>query len=205
LVLEGPLRIIPSEIVKYILFLTNQRENTQLVSRAWKDLAFEAIKQPTKQELKQTIRLITEQLDPGRHAQCIADLAEIQAGRQPSSNYLATYVAVGQLFLVVKGLVIGAIRKLPVKEKDQLQLAIGDQLPESMKDLFKISKLNFIPSITDFFTSSKQDIFEISRLTTENVDLDTFFTLLQSCHPLSIDMRSYVVHAAIKRNNIYSS
>jgi hypothetical protein len=194
--LESPFKTIPHDVVKFILFLTNRSENTRLVSRIWNALTLEATKHPTKQELKQTIRLINEKLNPKKHAKCIAGLAEIQAARQPPSDYLTTYVAVGQLFLIVKGWVIGEIRKLPLKERDRLQLALGDQLPDSMKDLFATCKLGLIPSITDFYASSEPE------LAPESVDLDTFFTLLQSYQPLTLFMRTQAVLAAVKRNNI---
>jgi hypothetical protein len=81
------------------------------VSKQWNDLTRETVKHPTKQELKQTIRLITEKLHLGQHAQYIKDLAEIQNARQPKPEYLASQLSVGESFLVVKGFVILERRK----------------------------------------------------------------------------------------------
>jgi hypothetical protein len=179
---EGPIRIIPTEIVGSILFLANHSESTRLVSRVWKALTLTADKKANGHELEQTFRLITEKLNPDTYAKCIADLAELQGTHQSLSGYVATFAEVRGLFLIDKGFGIGILRKLPSEERDQLQIAIGDQLPDSMKDVFKISKLH--------------------PQTVKNVVLDTFFTLLQSYQPLSGYQRGWAVSTAAENNNI---
>ncbi|MFI5344474.1 MAG: ankyrin repeat domain-containing protein, partial [Chlamydiales bacterium] len=179
---EGPIRTISPEILESILFLTNHSESTRFVSHIWNDLTFTAAKNSKNQELKQTIPLIIEKLNPGTHAECIADLAELQEAHRSLSDYVTTFAEVQRLFLIEKGLVIGILRKLPVEERDQLQEALDEELPDSMKDLFEISKLNL--------------------RTVKNINLDTFFTLLQSYQPLSKKDRGEAVVQAAEINNL---
>lgn len=176
---EGPFGTIPLEIVESILFFTNNGESTRLVSWIWKDRTFPAAKNSNIHELQQTILLIAENLNPDKHAQWITDLAEIQDTHQSHSNDAATFAKVKQLFLINKGLVIGILRKLSVEDRNQLQRKIGHQLPDSMKDIFKISTLDI---------KAAKDI--------QNLNLDTFFTLLQSCQPLSVEDREAAFFAA---------
>ncbi|MFI5344475.1 MAG: hypothetical protein ACHQUC_09670 [Chlamydiales bacterium] len=181
---EGPIKTIPTEILQSILFLTNHSESTRLVSRNWNVLTFTPAKNSNIHELNQTISLITEKLNPDTHAECIAALAAVQDAHE--SCYVNTFAEVRRLFLINKGLVIGILRKLPEEERDQLQIAIGEELPDSMKDLFEISKLD----LTD-------DLAAV-----ENLDLDTFFTLLQSCQPLSMDDREKAFFLAVYLDDI---
>jgi hypothetical protein len=175
---EAPITTILPELLEYILIFTNQSENTRLVSRHWNVLTFTAFIKFKTQELKQTIQLITERLDPG--AQCTADLVNFQNTHH--FVHEGTFAKVRNLFLADKGLVIGMFRKLPEKERDQLQIAIGNQLPDSMKNLFMISKLA---------------IWDV-----RNVDRETLFTLLQSYQPISIKDRQLALLDATQENNI---
>jgi hypothetical protein len=181
---EGPIKTINPEILEYILFLTNQSENTRWVCHEWKDLTITAVKYTKKPELTQTIQLIIEKLNPYKHALCITNLDALQTMQQSFSDYLVTLEKVRHYFLVGKGLVICILRSLPEEERNQLQNVIGAQLPDSTKNVFEISTLNI--------------------RTVENVDLDTFFTLLQSAQPLSMkDREEAALHAAFISNLQY--
>jgi hypothetical protein len=174
---EGPVRTIPLEILTYILFLTNDSERNLLVSHYWKDLTFTTAKNANSLVLKQSIQWITEKLNPDAYSKCIADLAELQKVHQSLSDDIPIFAEIRQLFLISKSLIIGLLRKLPEEERDQLQIKIGDQLPDSMKDLIEISKLD-LESV-------------------DNVDLDTYSMLLKSYQTLSIEDRGdAVLHAA---------
>jgi hypothetical protein len=173
---EGPIRTISPKILASIPIFTDESE----VSRIRNDFAFSAEKSK-KQALEKTIALITEKLDQNTHTQCIADLAELQDVYESRFSEAASFIEIQQLFLAVKGVGIGILRKLPEEERDELQVAIDDQLPGSMKDLFEIADL---------------DLESVG-----NVDLDTFFILLQSCQPLSIDNREEAVFRATSLGN----
>ena len=177
---EGLITAILPELLEYILIYTNQSENTRLVSRHWNVLTFTAFIKFKTQELKHTIQLITEQLDPDIHAQRRADLVSFQNTHH--FDHEGTFAKVRQLFLADKGLVIGMFRKLPDVKRDQLQIDLGKELPDSMKNLFKISKLS---------------LFDVPI-----VDRDTFFTLLKSCEPLSMDNRYHAIFFATQKNYI---
>lgn len=175
---EAPITTILPDILEIILNFTNQSENTRLVSRQWNVLTLTAFIKFKPQELKQTIRLITEQLDPS--AQFAADLVNFQNTHH--FFHEGTFAKVRKLFLADKGLVIGMFRKLPGKERGQLQITIGNQLPDSMKNLFKISWFSCFHA--------------------PNVDRDTLFTLLQSYQPLSMEHRQLAILGATRDNNI---
>jgi hypothetical protein len=189
---EGPIMALPSEIVGYILFHTNDSGNARLVNRDWNIINstnVTTVKNAQKKDLKQTILLLTEILSPDTHAKCIAALVEVQDAHQSLSGHVTTFSEARRLFLISKGLLVGILRKLPEEERDQLQKAIGDELPDSMKDIFKICTLHVIPSITDFSKNSE----------IEGVDLETFFILLQSCTTFT---REKAIEAAVNRDNI---
>jgi hypothetical protein len=192
LVQEGPITALPSEIVGCILFYTNDSGSARLVNRDWNIINFTTVKNSQKNDLKQTILLLTETLSPDTHAECIVALAEIQEAHHTLSGHATTCSEARRLFLITKGLLVGILRKLPEEERNQLQKALGEELPDSMKDLFKICTLHLIPSITDFSNGSA----------TEDVNLDTFFVLLQSYPDLTMFMRARAVSAAANRNNI---
>lgn len=175
--LEAPITTILPDLLELILIFTNESENTRLVSRHWNVLTFTAFIKIKTQELKQTIQLITEQLDPG--AQCTADLVKFQNTHH--FFHEGTFAKVRNLFLTDKGSVIGIFRKLPMQERDQLQITIGNQLPDSMKNFFEISRVSlwYVP----------------------NVDRDTLFTLLQSYQPLSKEARHLAILDAARNNN----
>jgi hypothetical protein len=182
---EGPITIIPFDTLKHILIITNhffthQSESFLLVCRDWQVLTFTTAKEFSKYALYQTISLISEKLNPNEHAKCITELAEIQDAYQ--SLTVTTCAQVQRLFLINKGFIIGALRNVPEEERDQFQIALGDELPDSMKDIFEISKLNLRMLIT--------------------VDLDKFFTLLQSYQPLAIEDRGAVVHGLARENTL---
>lgn len=173
---------IPPEIVESILFFTNQCERTGSVSRDWNDLTFNAAKYPNQQALEQTIPLIAENIDLDKYAQCISNFVDLQDMHQFLSGYADTSAEFQRLVLINKGLVIGILRKLSVEDREQLQIEIGAELPDSMKDIFEISTL------------------DLSTVT--GIARDKFFTLLQSYQPLSKVMRSTAVVHATDINNI---
>ncbi len=178
---EGPITTISPKILESILIFTNESKNTLLVSHMWNVLTFAGLINWNKQKIQQIIRLVSIQL-PNTHAKCIRELEQLQDAHQSLSGHVTTFAEVRRLFLIVKGSLIGIIRKLPEETRDQLQTAIGEELPDSMKDLFRISKLDL--------------------MTVKNVDLDTFFTLLQSCQPLSIEDRHQAIARAAELDNI---
>lgn len=180
---EGPIKIITPEILEYILVLTNQSETTQWVSREWKGLTLSSVKYSKKPELTQTIQLIIEKLNPYKNVQCITNFAILQNVQQSFSDSAATLEHVHQYFLGGKSLVVCFLRRLPENERNQLQNAIGPQLPNSMKNVFEISKLDI--------------------RTVKNVDLDTFLTLLQSDHLSKSERGEAAVHAAFISNFEY--
>jgi hypothetical protein len=182
LIPEGPITTISPETLESILFFTNQSRFTRLVSRKWNDLTFAGIENFKKREIKQTIRLIIDKLNLDTHAQFITDLAEIQDAHHSLTKFLVTPSQIQRLFLISKGVVIGILRKLPEEKSDQLQIALSEELPDSMKDLFVISKLN------------------LKRI--KDIEQDTYFTLFQSCRPLSITDRGKAFSVAIRIKNI---
>lgn len=128
-----PIRLIPADILECIIIFTNQSKNTRLVSRHWNDLTFLAFKNSKKLELKQTIRLITEHLDPRKDCQCIAELAKIDDYQSLS---VATFIEDWRLFLRHKNSVIVNLLELTEKKRGQLRNTTESQLPDSMKDVF---------------------------------------------------------------------
>jgi hypothetical protein len=185
LVPEGPIRTFPSEIIERILFFSNHSESTRLVCRAWTVLTFKATINFNNHELKQTFSLITEKLNLDTHAKYKTDLTELQHAHQPNSNHVTTFAEVRRLFMIVKGSVIGILRKLPEGERDQLQKILDDQFPNSMRDLFKLSEFKLPhPSLERF----------------NHIKLDTLFTLLHSYLPLSIDDQEPTFEVAAGNN-----
>lgn len=177
---EGPIKKIPGDIVGSILYFANESESTRLVSQVWNALTFAVVKYKN-QELQNTITRIIEKFNPDIQAPCIAELAQLQEAHQFKSNFVISFPEVRQLFLTNKGLLVGILRKLPVEEVDQLQIAIKKELPDSLKDIFEIANLYL--------------------MLVDNIALDTFFTLLQSCEPLSMDTRGTAVYHAVCLNN----
>ena len=172
---EGPIKKIPADIVGSILYFANESESTRLVSQDWNERTF-AVVTYKNQELERTISVIIEKLNPDTQAQCIAELGELQDAHQFKSKFVVSFPEARQVFLTNKGSLVGILRKLSEEERDQLQNAIGDELPDSLKDVFEISKLHFMS-------------FE----NVNNVNVDTFFTLLQSYQPISMDDRGTAV------------
>jgi hypothetical protein len=177
---EEPIKTIPAEIVGVILYHANDSASTRLVSRNWNDLTFAVIK-CKNQELLHTIPRIIEKLSPDK-AQCIAELTQLQKAHQCKSQIVVSFPETRHLFLTNKGVLVGSLKKLSEIERDLLQIAIGEELPDSLKDIFEISKLDL-----KFF---------------ENGNVDTFFTLLQSCQPLSKWDRGEAVLPAVRDNNL---
>jgi hypothetical protein len=131
---EGPITTITNEILEYILFLTNQSETTEWVSREWKHLTLTAVKYSKKPELTQTIQLIIENLNPYKHVQNVINFVILQSVQQSFSDSVATLEQVHHYFLGGKSLVVCMLRKLPEKERNQLQNTIESQIPNSMKE-----------------------------------------------------------------------
>ncbi len=187
----------PNEISRYILFLTNDSQKTTVVSHDWNVLTFPVAKESNKYDLERTILLITKALDPVlchdpvKLAECIADLKEIQDAHQSLTNSVTTCGQIKRLFLISKGLVIGMLRNLTREEKDLLETAIAKDLPDSMKDIFEISGLALWRVYARLYSSHENP-----------VNSDTFFTLLQSCNPLSIKDRGEALFFAIQANNM---
>ena len=113
LVQEGPIRVLPNEIMECILFRTNESESTTLVNHNWNVLSLPATKEAYKYDLKQAIRLHIETLCPFTFAGCIGELAEILDLHQFLADCVTTCGQAKRLFLTGQGLVIGSLSNLP--------------------------------------------------------------------------------------------
>jgi hypothetical protein len=178
---EGPIKTIPADIVGSILYFANNSESTRLVNQDWNERTF-AVVAYKNQELERTIPLIIKKLDPATQAQCIAELTDLQRALSPLVFNQLTFREARFSFLDNKAELVIILRKLPENERDQLQNAIGEELPNSLKDVFEISTLNI--------------------RTVGNINVDTFFTLLQSYQPLSRDDRGWAVANAANFDNM---
>lgn len=178
---DGPFQYLPADLVRQILYLSNNDGSAGLVSKNWNNLTFAVVKE-RNQELKNAIPRIIEKLSPDTQAECIAELAQLQEAYPVNAHFVVSFPEARKVFLAGKGALVGIIRKRSEEERDQLQVTISKELPDSLKDVFEISKLNLN--------------------TFENVDLDTFLTLLQSFPPLSMNDRGPVVYRAVCLNNI---
>lgn len=164
---EDPIKTIPPEILEHILFLIDENENTRFVSRDWQSLSLSLFKKSKSQEVENNIRLLTEQFNPTQRDNIISYFQKLLEIFQLRSENFGTYAKVQRIFLIFKGEILYRLR---------YQTQIPSGLPNSLKNVFEIAKLNINSAM--------------------NVDLETFFTLLQSYPPLSQSNRgSAVIHA----------
>lgn len=172
------------ELIERIIFFTDQsdKSNTRLVCRAWNDLTLSACKYPIKQDLKQTVSLLSENLDQNKHHRSLAKLVKIQDMFQSLITFLVTPAQTRRLFLISTGCILGVLKNLSAARISPLQQMIGHQLPISMNRIFQFTAMTL----------------EASILTG---DFDVFYILFHSCRHLSKEALGRAAIAAAEKGH----
>ena len=162
----GPIHTLPDELLRSILFVTDQKDkpNAMSVSRKWKVETLTASIKPHQRDLQQLIQLLTVNLE--KYPKCRVDLEIIRASLEFHISLLVVPAQAERLFLKAKGSIVGVLKQLPPEERTLLLGTIGHQISAPMRNLFILADL----TLTDAILTG---------------DFDTFYILFHSFPDLS--------------------
>lgn len=144
----GPIHLIPDELLRSILFVTelDDKPSIRSVCRHWKVQTLIANTEPHQRDLQQLIQLLSENLK--RYPECLTDLKIILSTFKFLLRDLVTPEQAQRLFRATKICIVDVLKKVAPEERILLLKNIGDKIPYSMRSLFGIVDLTIGDTIS---------------------------------------------------------